>query len=107
MRHRHSPTDVFLAIADPTRRALLDRLLSGEHTARALAEPFNVTLSAVSQHLGILRAVGLVSVRRVGRERIYHLEPEPLKRVFDWLSYYQNFWQSKLDALGKYLADNP
>ncbi len=100
-------TDIFQAIADPTRRALLDRLRDGEQPVKQLAEPFNMSLPAISQHLQILCEAGLVQVRKAGRQRLYRLNPEPLKEVSDWITHYEQFWQEKLDALGKYLEENP
>ena len=98
--------DVFQAIADPTRRALLDRLRDGEQAVKQLAEPFEMSLPAISQHLQILCEAGLVSQRRSGRQRLYWLNPEPLKQVSEWVSHYEQFWQEKLDALGEYLENN-
>ena len=107
MSRRRVTTDVFSAIADPTRRGLLDQLSRGEQTVLGLARPFAVTLSAVSQHLKLLRAVGLVSVRRAGRERYYRLNPHPLHEVADWVGRYEHFWRGKLDALRDHLNENP
>jgi len=103
MHRRAATTDVFLAIADPTRRAILHRLAGGEHTAGDLAAPFEATQSAISQHLAILRDAGLVHVRSEGRRRVYHLRPAPLKRVARWVAHYERFWNERLDALGDYL----
>jgi DNA-binding transcriptional ArsR family regulator len=107
MSRRPATTDVFTAIADPTRRGLLDQLRRGEQTVLGLARPFAVTLSAVSQHLKLLRAVGLVSVRRAGRERYYRLNARPLHDVADWVGRYERFWRGKLDALRDHLDENP
>jgi DNA-binding transcriptional ArsR family regulator len=96
-------SDVFLAIAHPARRAILDRLRRGEQPVLALAEPFDMTLPAVSQQLRILRDAGLVSERRVGRQRVYRLNPEPLRDVRDWMRHYEKFWTRKLGRLGDYL----
>ncbi len=98
--------DVFQVIADPTRRALLDRLRTGEQPVKQLAEPFAMTLPAISQHLQILCEAGLVQMRKSGRQRLYRLNPLPLKQVSDWVGYYEQFWQEKLDALGNYLEEN-
>jgi DNA-binding transcriptional ArsR family regulator len=103
MSRRAASADVFAAIADPTRRGLLDLLGRGDQTVLALARHFAMTLSAVSQHLMRLRAVGLVRVRKVGRERVYRLDPRPLKAVADWVAFYERFWDQKLDALGRHL----
>ena len=107
MSRSAASTDIFQAIADPTRRALLDRLRDGEQPVKQLAEPFNMSLPAISQHLQILCEAGLVEVRKAGRQRLYRLNPEPLKEVSDWITHYEQFWQEKLDALGKYLEENP
>ena len=96
-------SDVFLAIAHPARRAILDRLRRGEQPVLALAEPFEMTLPAVSQQLRILRHAGLVSERRVGRQRVYRLNPEPLREVRDWMRHYERFWTRRLRRLGDYL----
>lgn len=99
--------DTFQAIADPTRRAILDRLRAGEQPVKQLAEPFEMSLPAISQHLQVLYEVGLVSQQRVGRQRLYRLNPEPLKEISDWVADYEQFWQAKLDALGQYLEESP
>lgn len=97
--------DIFGAIADPTRRALLDRLRDGEQPVKQLAQPFEMSLPAISQHLQVLCEVGLVSQRRSRRQRLYQLNPERLKQVSEWVSDYEQFWQNKLDALGEYLEN--
>ncbi|MBE9107143.1 helix-turn-helix transcriptional regulator [Nostoc cf. edaphicum LEGE 07299] len=98
--------DVFVAIADPTRRALLDLLRSGEQPVKELAQPFAMSLPAISQHLQILCEAGLVQMRKAGRQRFYRLNPEPLKHISEWIAHYEQFWQEKLDALGNYLEEN-
>jgi DNA-binding transcriptional ArsR family regulator len=100
-------TDVFRAIADETRRALLDRLNNDEESVGALAEEFDISLPAISQHLKVLRNAGLVVERRAGRERLYSLDPTPLGTVVDWLAHYQVFWASGLRGLHKHLKNNP
>lgn len=95
--------DVFQAIAHPARRRLLDELAAGEASVSRLASPFDMSRPAVSQHLRILREAKLVSERRVGRERLYRLEAEPLREVNEWLARYERFWTDKLEALGEYL----
>lgn len=99
--------DIFQAIADPTRRALLDRLKDGEQPVKQLASAFEMTLPAISQHLQVLSEAGLVTQRKVGRQRLYRLNPVPLKQVSDWVTDYEQFWQEKLDALGNFLEENP
>lgn len=98
---------VFRALADPTRRAILDRLRRREHGVGALCEPFALTQPAISQHLRVLSDAGLVRSRRQGRERIYSLSPRPLRQAFDWLAHFESFWTDRLDALGDHLDDEP
>ncbi len=105
MSRRQSTTDVFAVIADPTRRAMLHRLCEGEHSVTSLAAQFDVTLSAISQHIRILREVGLVTVRKAGRERVYRLNAEPLQPIAAWVNFYAPFWSDKLNALGAYLDE--
>ena len=102
-----SSPNVFTAIADPTRRAILDLLRQGEQPVKQIAKPFSMSLPAISQHLSVLCEAGLVSDRRDGRQRFYRLNPEPLKQVSDWVNHYEEFWQEKLDVLGDYLEENP
>lgn len=98
-------TDVFSAIAAPARRAILACLAQREMPVLELAESFEMSLPAVSQHLGVLRGAGLVSVRKAGRQRIYKLNAAPLKAVADWVAPYEEFWGEKLVALGEYLDE--
>jgi DNA-binding transcriptional ArsR family regulator len=102
---RHAAhADPFLAIADPTRRRILGQLLaSPERTLTDIATPFDVTLSAVSQHLRVLLDAGLVTVRKVGRERRYRLNADPLREVSEWVRAYDRFWEDRLSSLGEYL----
>lgn len=98
---------VFRAIADPTRRAILDLLAAGERAVNDLLKPFKMTQPAISQHLRVLREAGLVSERRDGRRRIYKLEAAPIRQVHEWAAHYQRFWTDKLTALGDYLDAMP
>jgi DNA-binding transcriptional ArsR family regulator len=98
---------VFEAIADPTRRALLDLLAQREHSVGDLVGFFNVTQPAVSHHLAILRKAGLVRNRRAGRQRLYRLHGIPLREVYEWVAHYERFWTGKLAALGEHLRRNP
>jgi DNA-binding transcriptional ArsR family regulator len=98
-----APADVYAAIADPTRRRLLDALGRGEKTVKRLAEPFAMTRPAVSQHLRILRQARLVAMRRAGREHHYYLLALPLRDVHRWVSHYEKFWKEKLAALRRFL----
>ena len=95
--------DVYRAIADPTRRAILDRLRAGAAPVNALAADFRVTRPAISKHLRVLRASRLVTEERVGRERLYRLQPMALQGVAGWLEGYRAFWQRNLDGLKRYL----
>lgn len=95
--------DVFHAIAHPARRAMLVALVEGEHTASALAEPFQMTFGAVSQHLRVLEQAELVEVRRAGRLRLYRLRAEPLGEVATWVGEFARYFEERLDALGDYL----
>jgi DNA-binding transcriptional ArsR family regulator len=96
-------TDVYTAIADPTRRRILDLLAQAEQSVTELAAPFEMSRPAVSQHLRVLREAGLVSEHRSGRQRIYQLEPAGLREVDLWLASYQRFWRNRFAALGEYL----
>lgn len=107
MARPEASQDVFRAVADPTRRGLLDLLAARDQPVNDLAERFEMTLPAVSQHLRVLREAGLVRERRVGRHRFYRLKAEPLREVAEWASSYERFWRKKLRALGEHLKRNP
>lgn len=96
-------SEVFRAVSDPTRRAVLDLLVGGERPAGELAAPFDMSQPAMSQHLRVLREAGLVEQRREGRRQIYKLRPERLREIHEWVRHYEQFWNDKLDALGDYL----
>jgi DNA-binding transcriptional ArsR family regulator len=92
----------FFALADPTRRAILQRLARGEANVNELAEPFSMSQPAISKHLKVLEGAGLVSVRQEGRRRPRRLEPEPLEAATDWIERYRELWETnyrRLDAL--------
>lgn len=97
--------DVFRAVADPTRRAILDRLRAGPTPVNALAADFQQTRPAISKHLRVLREAELVSEHRVGRERVYRLHPRPLQKVAGWVEGYRTFWLSSLTGLKHYLEN--
>ena len=99
--------DVFQAIADPTRRRLLDALERSDQPVNRLAGPVRMSRPAISQHLRVLRRAGLVKVRRAGREGHYCLRGERLRQVYDWVAHYERFWTQKLAALGRYLEESP
>jgi DNA-binding transcriptional ArsR family regulator len=96
-------TDVFQAIADPTRRSLLRLLIDQEMPVTVITGHFPMTRTAVSKHLRILSDAGLVKGRKVGRETRYRLEPEPLLELKKWLAYYERFWENKMAALQRYV----
>jgi DNA-binding transcriptional ArsR family regulator len=89
----------FEALADPTRRTIVELLAEGERSAGELAAEFETSRPAVSRHLRVLREHGLVSAREHGRRRVYALEPGPLAELDEWLSHYREFWTNRLDAL--------
>ena len=100
-------TDAFGAIAHPVRRTLVTELARGDKPVNELAAVCSVSRPAVSQHLAVLRGVGLVSEQRHGRERRYHLHPERLAEVRKWMHTLDRFWERRLDRLGKHLEENP
>lgn len=93
----------FAALADPTRRAILARLASGERSVTELAEPFEISLPAVSKHLRVLEHAGLIARGRDAQWRPCRLEPAPLKDLADWLEQYRAIWEGRLDRLDTYL----
>jgi DNA-binding transcriptional ArsR family regulator len=95
--------DVFRAIADPTRRALLDRLRGGAAPVRALAAEFSQSRPAISKHLRVLKDAQLVHEQKVGRERMYEMDPMPLQRIAGWIEGYRGFWISSLNSLKAHL----
>ncbi|HEK9100796.1 winged helix-turn-helix transcriptional regulator [Bacillus pfraonensis] len=97
--------DVFQAIADPTRREVLRLLTEKELPISKITDHFPMSRTAVAKHLHILSEAKLVRGRKVGREKIYCLQPEPLAELQEWLSYYEQFWNNKLSML-KYVVEN-
>lgn len=101
------PTDplsiTFAALADPTRRAILARLAQGEATVKELAEPFNMSLPAISKHLKVLENAGLIARGREAQWRPSRLEVGRLKEVSDWLDQYRTIWEQRFDRLDAYL----
>jgi len=89
----------FNALADPTRRAVLDLLRQGTQPAGQIAQAFPISRPAISKHLRLLRRAHLVQERREGRHRLYQLNPEPLRAVDSWLEQYRSFWQTSLEKL--------
>jgi DNA-binding transcriptional ArsR family regulator len=94
----------FAALTDPTRRAILARLSSGEASVTELAEPFRMSLPAVSKHLKVLERAGLIARGRTAQWRPCRLAPEPLKEASEWLDEYRRFWDESLDNLADYLS---
>lgn len=95
----------FAALADPTRRAILARLVKGEASVKELAEPFHMSLPAVSKHLKVLRRAGLIEQGRHAQWRPCRLDAGPLKDVADWVDQYRRFWEQRLDRLDAYLQE--
>jgi DNA-binding transcriptional ArsR family regulator len=96
----------FAALADPTRRAILARLASGERSVMELAEPFTMSLPAVSKHLKVLERAGLIERGREAQWRPCRLEAKPLKEVSRWLEHYREFWEGSLDRLDELLRES-
>ncbi|MFE8700026.1 ArsR/SmtB family transcription factor [Cytobacillus sp. FJAT-54145] len=97
--------DVFQAIADPTRREVLRILAKKELPISEITEHFPISRTAVAKHLNILSEANLVSGTKVGREKIYRLQPEPLTELKQWLSYFDQFWDNKLSMLKHMVED--
>jgi DNA-binding transcriptional ArsR family regulator len=95
----------FAALADPTRRAILARLAAGEASVTELAQPFDMSLPAISKHLKVLERAGLIVRGREAQWRPCKLEAGPLKGAADWLEYYRQFWEQSLDRLDDYLKE--
>lgn len=104
MPHDHLTT-TFAALADPTRRAILARLASGEATVNELAKPFAISLPAVSRHLKVLEHAGLISRGRDAQWRPARLEAAPLEQVSDWVEKYRRFWEQSFDRLDAYINE--
>jgi DNA-binding transcriptional ArsR family regulator len=94
----------FAALADPTRRAILAQLASGEATVGELAKPFAISLPAISRHLKVLEQASLIERRRDGQMRRCRLDPRPLDDAAEWLTFYRKFWNASLDRLAAHLA---
>lgn len=97
--------DVFRALADPSRRAIYERLTLGEAPVKELTARFDISQPAVSQHLATLRAAGLVTERREGRLVYYRVAPDGLRPLVDWITYYQAFWTNRLGKLNQLLKE--
>jgi DNA-binding transcriptional ArsR family regulator len=101
---QHSLDATFAALSDPTRRGILAALTAGPAAVTQLAEPFDVSLQAVSKHIGVLDATGLVAREKRGRVQWCRLTATPLKTADEWLGGYRGFWEEQLDSLEAYLA---
>ena len=97
----------FAALADPTRRRILESLSHQQMRVKELAEPFAMSLPAVSKHLRVLEDAGLLKRRRMGREHHIELEPAPMRHAQIWIEQYRKFWEGSLDSLAEYLENNP
>ena len=97
---------VFRALADPTRRAIINMLADGDRPIAEIAAAFDMTRPAVAKHLAILREGGVIAVEAKGRERIHRLNPQALKTAADWLSYFDRFWDDRLAKLKKVVEDS-
>jgi DNA-binding transcriptional ArsR family regulator len=101
-----SLTATFAALADPTRRAILARLIEGDATVSELASPFDMSLPAVSKHLTVLEDAGLIAREREGRTRRCRVRAAPLRAASEWIETYRRFWEDQLDSLAEYLAED-
>jgi DNA-binding transcriptional ArsR family regulator len=98
-------SNTFAALADPTRRAILARLASGEASVTELAEPFDMSMPAISKHLKVLERAGLIARGRAAQSRPCRLHPGPLKDIANWVEEYRCFWEQRLDRLDHYLRE--
>jgi DNA-binding transcriptional ArsR family regulator len=98
---------VFEALVEPNRRRILDLLRSGQRPVGEIVAALGLSQPAVSKHLGILKAAGLVAVRPDAQRRLYHLRPEPLTALDDWLAPYRELWERRLDDLERHLDSMP
>ena len=103
-RYRDQLSAVFAAVADPTRRAIVERLTRGSATITELARPFPVSFNAVSKHMMVLERAGIVKREIKGRQRVCRLRPRALRQANSWLEQYRQFWEMRLDALEEYVA---
>lgn len=104
VKHQGSLDETFAALADPTRREILTTLAEGERTVSELAEPFEMSLPAISKHLTVLERAGLISRERQGRVRRCNLEPEPFAAALEWIAAHGRFWEERLDSLERVLT---
>jgi DNA-binding transcriptional ArsR family regulator len=105
-REREPLDQVFAALADPTRRAILARLTRGEASVGELAEPFEISAPAISKHLKVLESAGLITRERDWRIHRLHLEAEPLREAMEWIVSYGRFWDAQLDSLERFVTSS-
>jgi len=105
MARAATTTDAFNAVAEPTRRRILDLLAEGERPVHELVERLGLAQPQVSKHLRVLRKVGLVDAREDGRRRLYRLNPQPLRGIHDWVKRYQRSWEARFLALDEVLTE--
>jgi DNA-binding transcriptional ArsR family regulator len=108
VKHAEAPDRldaVFMALADPTRRAIVSRLSRGECSVSELAEPFPVSLPAVTKHLAVLERAGLLEHHKVGRVRRCRLVPEAMREADEWIAHYRGFWDRRLGSLAAHMAE--
>ena len=101
----YSESSAFHAVADPRRRAVLDLLRHGSLPAGDIARKFTVSRPAISRHLRVLRGAELVREEKIGRQRMYHLNPRPLREIDGWIEQYRKFWQANLAGLKKFVEE--
>lgn len=106
VEYRVEPDALFKALADPTRRQMVEVLSRGERTVGELAEPLAMTLAGASKHVGVLEGAGLVRREKRGRERVCRLDPAAMFALRDWVERYAAFWDAQLDALDKALKED-
>ena len=95
----------FGALADPTRRAIVERLTRGDAVVGELAEPFDMSLPAISKHLTVLESAGLITRTKEGRQRICRLREEPMQAAMQWIGTYGRFWEEQLDSLARFATE--
>jgi DNA-binding transcriptional ArsR family regulator len=105
LKQKDSLTRTFAVLADPTRRAILEQLASGEKTVSELAEPFDLSLPAISKHLKVLERARFITRSRSAQRRPCRLCTEPLEQIDDWLAYYRRFWSESFDRLADHLRE--
>lgn len=103
LEHTDPLSTAFGALADPTRRAILEKLSTGETSVGELAAPFDISAPAVSRHLKVLEEAGLIARRIDKQRRMIRIDPARLREVSDWVNRYRQFWEGQLDSLGAYL----